>query len=339
MVLVRADGPNLAGLASEIRVVDLGCDRVIASVRRLAAYIDVAKPAALLSTLTYANLPAVWATGLARHKPCLVLREANTLSVASSGSAQVRERLLPWLSRFFYPLADGVVAVSSGVAQDLVDNVGIPRSMVRVIHNPTYGRELASLMRESVDHPWIGDGGSPVLLSVGRLNTQKRFDVLIRAAALVRTKRPIRVLILGEGEDRAKLESLVRELALGDCVSMPGYCDNPYAYMAKARLYVMASAWEGFPNALVEAMACGLPVVSTDCPSGPRDILMGDDGEALGRIVPVDDANALANAILSELDTARDTGTLRLRAQMFTTERAVGSYLDLLRALSVESAR
>ncbi|NLD95439.1 MAG: glycosyltransferase, partial [Fibrobacter sp.] len=242
-------------------------------------------------------------------------------------------RLLPTLARVFYPRADAVVAVSKGVASDLVEKVGVPKSIVRVIYNPTVDEEIFSLMRERASHPWLGDEGPPVLLSVGRLTAQKRFDVLLRAVSIVRRHRPVRAIILGDGGERSRLGSLAGELGLGDCVSLPGLEKNPYSYMARARLYVMSSAWEGFPNALVEALACGLSVVSTDCPSGPREILAVNElgAGSYGTLVPVDDPQMLAEGILFELDRYRERANLRRRAQTFTAERAARSYIDLMR--------
>jgi len=333
LVLAITGGPNAQGLPPAVRLVYLHSRRLLSSVGPLVRYLNQARPDILVSTLTHANIPAIWARALAKHKPQLIVREANTLSVDSSRSALVfRNHSIPVLARLFYPCADTVVAVSKGVARDLVDNVGIPRSVVRVVYNPTFDSEILSLMDEPVNHPWFGDEGPPVLLSAGRLTLQKRFDILIQAVSIARRHRPLRAVILGEGEERNRLESLVRELGLCECISLPGLDENPYAYMARARLYVMSSDWEGFPNALVEAMACGLPVVATDCPSGPREIL---ETESLGpgpygTLVPVDNPEKLAEAILLELNLNHDRSGLQRRAQRFSSTRAVRSYMDLM---------
>jgi glycosyltransferase involved in cell wall biosynthesis len=332
LVLASAVGPNLVDLPGSVRVIDLHSRRLLASSRPLARYLRDKRPGVLISTQDHANLVAVWARFLARTSTQLILREANTLSVASSNSRDIRERVVPWLARTFYRAADVVVAVSRGVAEDLVNNVGVPRSMVRVIYNPTVDSDLALEMVQPVSHPWLGDGGPPVLLAVGRLGPQKRFDALIRAVAIVCRTRPVRVLILGDGEERERLQSLARELGVEHCVSLPGFVVNPCAYMSQADLYVLSSAWEGLPNALIEALACGLPVVSTDCPSGPREILAADHHgtSPLGQLVSVDDPMGMAEAILKELGLERDPARLRHRAQRFASERAVRAYLDLM---------
>jgi len=270
------------------------------------------------------------------NPPQLILREANTLSVAYAQSENLRDRSLRLLARRFYPRADAVVAVSKGVADDLIDRVGIPRNVVRVIYNPTFDREILSLMQEEASHPWLHDGGPPVILSVGRLFPQKRFDTLIQAVSMASRRRPLRAIILGEGDERGRLESLSRELGVANDVSLPGFVNNPYAFMARADLYVMSSAWEGFPNTLVEAMACGLPVVSTDCPSGPSEIIgrYTTGPQRVGTLVPVEDPPKLSEAIVNELSVDHDPAALRRRAQRFSTERAVRSYLDIMRAVS-----
>ena len=333
LVLANAVGPNLDGMPSGVRVIDLHCPRLLSSIEPLVRYLSVERPQALISTLTDANIVAIWARAMVPRPPQLIVREANTLSVASSQSRDLRDRFLPFLARTFYRRADAVVAVSKGVAEDLIKHVGVPRGLVRVIYNPTFDGEIIRLMREEVDHPWFGDGGPPVLLSVGRLTPQKRFDTLVRAISMASRKRPLRAIVLGDGEERDRLQSLSRELGLSDYISFPGFVSNPYAFMAKANLYVMCSAWEGFPNTLVEAMACGLPVVSTDCPSGPREIIgsCASGSGSVGTLVPIDYPSALSEAILRELVLDHDRACLQRQARRFSAERAVRSYIDLMR--------
>ena len=320
-----------------VRLIGFGQDRVMACAPGLVRYLKTESPHVLLSTLTHANVLAVWAVQYAHSAGTqLILREANTLSVEASQSPNVRGRSLPVLARAFYPCSEAVVAVSKGVAADLVDRVGIPRAIVRTIYNPTYDPQIKRRMEERPAHPWLSDGGEPIVLSVGRLTKQKRYDLLIRAVGLLRRERPIRVLILGEGEERPHLLSLVRELGIERHVSLPGFVSNPYPYMALSDLYVVSSSWEGFPNTIVEALACGLPVVSTDCPSGPREILdcRGPGTGRYGTLSPVDNVGELASAIRNELAHQRDSSVLVQRAALFSAERAVRSYLDLVYSLA-----
>jgi glycosyltransferase involved in cell wall biosynthesis len=227
-----------------------------------------------------------------------VVNEQNTLSMESGHSAQLRQRLVPALVRRSYPRADGIAAVSGGVADDLAAVVGLPRQRVRVINNPVIVPELASMSAQPCDHPWLTGDHPPVLLAVGRLAPQKDFTCLLRAFAQVRASTTARLLILGEGPERARLEALARDLGVADDVMLPGWVGNPYPYMARADLFVLSSRWEGLPTVLIEALYCGLRIVATDCPSGPREIL--DEGR-FGALVPVGDPDALAAEILATL--------------------------------------
>ena len=339
LLAADARGEDLEWVPDEMRLIDLGAGRVITCFGPLLRYLRAETPDVLLSTLTHANILSVWvAIGSPVSRTRFILREANTMSVEASQAPDLQGRMLPLLARRFYPRADAVVAVSKGVADDLVNNVGIPQGMVRTIYNPTFDREVDDRKREAVQHPWLHDGGEPVILSVGRLTKQKRYDLLIRAIALASRESPLRAIILGEGEERAALESLASELGVGGRVSLPGFAPNPYSFMARSRLYVSSSSWEGFPNTLVEALACGLRVVSTDCPSGPREILdlCGPGTGCYGTLTPVGDAEQLAKALLFELNVTPDRSELALRARRFSSERAVGSYLRLIQSLAGE---
>jgi glycosyltransferase involved in cell wall biosynthesis len=205
---------------------------------------------------------------------------------------------MPQLIRRFYPWANSIVAVSKGVADDLAQTAGLPRERIQVIYNPVVTPELREKAQTPLDHPWFKPGQPPVLLAVGRMSPQKDFPTLIRAFARVRQTRPAKLLILGEGKERPGLETLVRQLGLGQDVSLPGFVTNPYPYMARTSLFVLSSRWEGLPGVLIEALYCGAPIIATDCPSGPTEILA--DGR-YGQLVPVGDVTALARAIETTL--------------------------------------
>jgi glycosyltransferase involved in cell wall biosynthesis len=298
LVLATAEGPRLGEIPSEVRVVDLGGRRVLGSLPRLTRYLRREKPRGLASVLDHANIVALWARKLAGYSGRVVVIEQNTLSEAARNGKSRRDRMMPRLARRFYPWADYVVGVSEGVSEDLAQFVSLPAEKLRVIPNPIVAPELEELARAPVDHAWI-DGSTPVLVAAGRLRAQKDFPTLLRAFSLVRAKRPVRLLILGEGPERERLEALTRELELTSDVSLPGATTNPYAYMARATAFVLSSRWEGLPTVLIEAMSCGTPVVATDCPSGPREILA--DGR-YGALVPVGDVDALAAAMEDALD-------------------------------------
>ena len=228
------------------------------------------------------------------------------------------------------PQADGIVAVSRGVAERWSRAARIPRARITTIHNPV-SPDLARRAEAVPDHPLVGPlfgpEAPPVVLGVGRLTRQKDFPTLMRAFASVREERTARLLILGEGPERGRLERLAASLGLGGEVSFPGQVENPYAVMARAALLALSSRWEGLPLVMIEALACGCPVVSTDCPAGPAEIL--EDGR-YGRLTPVGDPAALAEAILATLREPPARERLRTRGQWFTPERAVREYARFL---------
>ena len=202
------------------------------------------------------------------------------------------------------------------------------------MYNPTVTPEILEKAREPVDHPWFAPGEPPVILGVGRYHPNKDFPTLIRAFAKVRAGRPARLVILGDaapGKKRDKyladIQALVAELGIGDDIDFPGFTINPYRYMSRAALFVLSSLREGFPNVLVEAMACGCPVVATDCPHGPPEIL---DNGTYGRIVPMRAVDAMAEAIARTLDVPISAERLKARASEFTAERAVERYERIL---------
>ena len=327
LVLAKAEGPYLAEVPKEARIVDLGARRVLYSLPGLVRYLRRERPEAMLSALNHANIVAIWAKLLSRSAQKLVVSEHSFLSQATAHASLRRAKLMPFLINRFYLWADAVVAVSRGVAEDLVVRTGLPRERIKVIYNPVVTPELFAKAEEPLDHPWFAPGQPPVILGVGRLTLEKDFVSLIRAFSSVRKERSARLMILGEGEERPKLEVLVRELGLEGEVSLPGFVNNPYKYMKRAAVFVLSSRWEGLPNVLVEAMALGTPVVSTDCPSGPAEIL---EGGRWGRLVPVGDEKQLAAAITQVLDTPPNKQALQERAKAFSLDNIVPLYLEAL---------
>lgn len=325
LVLAKAEGPYLSQVPPDVRIIDLNVQRVLYSLPGLVRYMRRERPMAMLSALNHANIVAIWAKMLSRTKTRLVVSEHSTLSQSTENATLWRVKLMPFLIRFFYPYADTVVAVSQGVADDLIARTRLPEKKVKVIYNPVITSELFAKAEEPLDHPWFRPGEPPVILGVGRLTKEKDFPTLIRAFALVRKERPAKLMILGEGEDRFKLEALVRELGLEEDVALPGFVENPYKYMKRAAVFVLSSRWEGFGNVLVEAMALGTPVVSTDCPSGPAEIL--EEGK-WGRLVPAGDIEAMAEAITAVLNGYKKDG--RLRSLAFSVNYIVDEYAKVL---------
>ena len=324
LVVADTEGPYLEQVSAGVKLVNLGTGRVMKAIPALARYLNEAKPVALLSHMNHANIAAILARDLARSKTKLAIVEHNTLS--SSKSNLRRSKFLPPIMRFLYPRADAIVGVSQGVATDLESQLGFQPGTVRVIYNPVVDRELLAKAAMPVAHPWFQAGNPPVFLAVGRLSQQKDFSNLIRAFAIVRQQQPARLIILGEGETRSELEAEIAALGIGEDVSLPGFVQNPYAYMSAATTFVLSSRWEGLPTVLIEAMACGCAIVSTDCPSGPDEILASGK---YGLLVPIEDSQALAAAMLQTLDMSTDRSDSIDRGRYFSADRAVDAYLQL----------
>lgn len=328
LVLARAEGVYLSEVSPGVNVVDLQSHRVLASLPALVRYLRQRRPQAMLSALSHANVIAIMACMLSRIAVRLVVSERSNLSMSSSKPQNWRARIMLPLMRMGYPKTDGVVAVSGGVADDLARTIDLSRDRISVIYNPVVTPELLEKSREPLLHPWLGEGKPPVILGVGRLTQAKDFATLIRAFARVHAKRDCRLVILGEGELRGELERLVASLGIVDSVQLPGFSGNPFAWMSRVRLVVLSSRWEGLPNVLIQAMACGTAVVSTDCRSGPDEIL--EEGK-WGALVPVGDVEALAGAIATTLDTPREQlPDVRRRAGDFAQGLAVDGYLQVL---------
>ena len=326
LVLSAAEGELMDRVPPAVRLVDLGARRVIRSLVPLTRYLRRERPRALVSSLSHANVVALWAERLARSGTPVIVTVHNTMSQSTRQSGGLGGRLEPHLIRAFYPWAARIVAVSQGAADDLARTTGLPRERIEAVYNPVITPALLGLIRERPDHPWLAPGQPPVILGVGRLTRQKGFQVLLRAFAEVRRRSPARLIILGEGEERPALEALVGELGLTADVSLPGFRGNALAYMAGSAVFVLSSSWEGLPTVLIEALAAGARVVSTDCPSGPREILQGG---RLGALVPVGDAGALASAVLEMLDPPAGPVPAEALAP-FTRDAAVDHYLRLI---------
>lgn len=328
LVLAKAEGPYLSEVPAGVRVVDLRACRVLLALPALVRYLRQERPMAMLTTLCHANIVAVWARCLAGVSTRVVVREANTESLSSANAQSLRGRIMPFLTRRFYPWADAVVAVSKGVAEDLIQNIGLPAWKVQVIYNPVITPDLFAKAEEPLEHPWFAAGEPPVILGVGRLTKQKDFATLISAFSLLHKERAARLIILGEGEDRPKLETQVRGLRLEQDVELPGFVNNPFKYMKRAAVFVLSSRWEGLPNTLIQALSLGTPIVSTDCPSGPAEIL---EGGKWGRLVPVGDVTALARAIVDTLEQGLpDYEELKGRAVMYALDNIVEKYLEVM---------
>ncbi|WP_022705488.1 glycosyltransferase [Pseudorhodobacter ferrugineus] len=324
LVLARAEGPYLSEVADNVRIVDLDKGRVLASLLPLARYLRRERPDAMLSALNHANIIAILARKLSRTQTRLVVSEHSTPSQSLRGSGM--NGLLRRLISLAYPWADKIVCVSKGMEKEMHSYLGLPKHKLETIYNPIDIDKVQSAMVEPVDHSWFTNRDAPVILAVGRLTKAKDYPTLLAAFAQLRMKRPANLIILGHGEEKDALSSLADRLGISANVDFAGFKSNPYAWMAKCDLYVMSSAWEGLPGVLLEAMACGAKIVSTDCRNGPTEIL---EGGRWGRLVPVADASALAKAITEALEDETPPNA-RARAQVFRSEESIESHLFVL---------
>jgi len=327
LLLARTEGPYMSLVSPRVKVISLGERGLLAGLPRLLRYLRYEQPEFIISALEPANVVALVAKRLARVNTRLVLTVHSTLSVHLPNVVRGKFRVIPFLVPRIYPWADWVVAVSHGVAKDLVQTMGIDCRLIRVINNPVVTPALFAQAEEPLDHPWFISGEPPVVLGVGRLTLAKDFPLLIRAFAIVRAQRSVRLMILGEGEDRSRLEALVRGLGLQKDVALPGFVENPYAYIARSAIFVLSSRWEGLPTVLIEALACSTPVASTNCPSGPAEILKNG---LYGPLSPIGDPKALADSIVAVLDHPPNKATLLQRAMDFSLDRICEQYLELL---------
>jgi glycosyltransferase involved in cell wall biosynthesis len=276
IVLTTTEGELKSEIPPQARVFDLKASRIATSLPGLANYLRNEEPPVLLTALKSANCVAIWARMIANVSTKLVISEHSTLSLANQHSEKLTDRLFPKLMRYTYPRADGIIAVSKGTADDLASVLQLPREDIEVVYNPAVTPQLLEMAKEQVEHPWFRRENFPVVIGVGRLNEAKDFPTLLRAFKRVRQSHPARLVILGEGEKRTDLEELATDLDIDEWLWMPGFVSNPFKFMANSSVFALSSKWEGLGNVLIEAMACGIPVVATDCENGPSEIL--DEG-------------------------------------------------------------
>jgi len=327
LLLIKTRSRHLRELHPAIRVVELGSRHTATSLWPLLRYLRARRPPRLLVAKDRAGRLAVLARLLARSPSRLVVRLGTNLSAAQAQTHPLKRWLRRLPIRLLYPHIDQIVAVSEGVKQDTLAISGIPTGHISVVRNPVVTPRLLELAQAPAPHPWLQEKQGPVILGAGRLTRQKDFPCLLRAFARLNESHPCRLIILGDGRQRTLLETLARELGIARKLALPGFSDNPYAFMARADLFVLSSRWEGSPNVLTEAMALGTPVVATDCPSGPRETLAGG---RFGPLVPVGDWRALGDAMGRALDQPMDGDSLRAAVREYTAEASASRYLEIL---------
>jgi len=320
LVLQKQSGVYLDQVDERVEIHDLEAGRALGAIGPLVHYLRHRQPDALISALGQMNLVAVLARWISTTRvPVLVTEHETFKRGRDSGFVQ---RLFPRLARLLYPAAT-IAAVSEGAADSLAEVTGLPRERINVLYNPVLTDDITGRFAD----PLPESAPTPYVLAAGRLVGLKNFPLLLRAFAKIAAEKPdLNLVILGEGDDRAELETLRAELGLQERVSLPGFTDNPYPWLKHAAAFVLSSNWEGLPTVLIEALAAGVPVVSTDCPSGPSEIL---EGGRLGRLVPVNDVDALATALL---EAVQENGNPAQPADLerYTLAAAADAYLELL---------
>lgn len=321
------------GSGQEVAVGFRRTGEMAASVAGLVRHLRAEQPDMLVSMANHSTLPAVLAHRLAGRGDgrSLVLRASNHLSRRRGGQAGSMKRLP---ERWFWRQADGILAVSEDVGESVRALTGLPADRVHPVPSPILPEGFPALLRGPIpDLPFPATSDAPLLVAMGRFVRQKGFDSLLRGFAMLRERLPVRLALVGDGPDRDALRNLADRLGIADAVAWPGLLDNPFPLLAEADLFVLSSRWEGMPGVLVEALACGCPVVSTDCPGGSRELLKQG---ALGPLVPVDDVQALAAAMEAVLRQPPERSALREAAAAYETVRAVAAYERALLAIRRE---
>ncbi|SFP43753.1 glycosyltransferase [Qipengyuania nanhaisediminis] len=325
LLLARAKGPYLHEVSNKVRIVDLKATRVVRCLYPLYRYLRREGPDAMLSALNYANVIAILAWKLARVSTRMAVSERSSLARnPTSFTGKVTRLLMRWL----YPKAHKVICVSNGIEADIREIIQVPPDKTVTIYNPIDVEMVHENMTAPLAHPWFTNESAPVILAAGRLTEAKDYPTLLRAFALFRNERDAKLVILGQGEDQAKLKTLSQNLGISADVDFLGFQGNPFAYMSRCDLFVMSSAWEGFPNALVQAMACGARIVSTNCRTGPDEIL---EYGKWGKLVPVGDFASLCAAMADALDEELPPNG-RGRVSDFTTSKIADFYENAMLA-------
>jgi glycosyltransferase involved in cell wall biosynthesis len=325
IILANRSGPYITDLHSEVRIFDLKQARVGKCIWRLVKYLTTNKPNILLSGLLVSNIVALYSGWISNVKviPCIHSIE----SVAIGLEHKYKRKVV----KFLYPLllnkAASIIAVSHGVADDLSRATGVSRNNVNVIYNPILTDSLLMMSKEAIDEPWFNKDEHPMLLSAGRLNDSKDYVTLLKAFELLNQRVSSTLIVLGDGEQRQYLRKLVLDMHLGERVLFPGFVSNPYKFMSAADVFVLSSKRESFGNVIVEAMACGCQIVSTDCPYGPSEIL---ESGKWGTLVPVGDYRKLSHVLYDAVRYSSDKPNVRNRANDFLVSTVARQYLTVI---------
>lgn len=332
LILSKAKGKYLNDVSENVRIIDLQNKRTIASLYGLIKYLNKEIPDVLISAVTHANIVAVLAKLIVKKNIKVILTQHNMLSNALKQSNKIFSVLFSVAILLIYPRANKIITVSKNIEQDIISKFKINKKKVKTIYNPIMEKKIMEKSIEPLNHKWFTTDSPPVILSVGRLHPVKDYPTLIRSFKRLRERVEVKLIILGDGDLRGDLIALSKELGVENDVQILGFVENPYQYMARAKVLVLTSIYEGFGNVIVEALGCGTPVVSTNCPGGVSEIL--DNGK-YGSLVPVGDEESLSNAIFDVLEKPHfDSRNERLkRAQVFSVNNILKEYMLLIESI------
>ena len=333
LILAKATGVFLSEVPNSVRIYDCDADRVLFAIPALVRYLREKRPDSILSAMEHSNVATAAAVFISRVPVKLVLSTHTNLDSVMRNAKTIKARFTKYWIYPFYHYADRLVAVSAGVADGLVKLLNLSPKKISIIYNPVVTQQLLVNMTAKCNHEWFNSRDVPVIVAVGRLTEAKDYPTLIAAFAKAKSVRPLRLLILGDGELRGLLENFIDSLGLTkNDIQLHGFVDNPYSYMRSADLFVISSSWEGFGNVLAEALACGVKVVSTDYISGAREIL---ENGRWGIIVPIGNINKLAEAIIDELSATNRVDASAYAQNHFGVKLIADKYLEILSPFSI----
>ena len=338
LILANKEGEFLKDIREDLVIINLGTYSLVKIFFKLIKYFKKEKPDIFISIFPRFSIASIMAKIFSRSDTKIIVIEHTVFSLAATNARNFFRRIIarflfPLLMKFFYRNSEAIICVSKGVAEDILKITGL-REKIKVIYNPIIDSKIYALAEEKASHPWILNKDCPVISAVGRLVKAKDYPALLYALSLVVNEKQAKLLILGDGEERKELELLANRLGIAEKVDFLGFQKNPYKFISKSNIFVLSSIQEGFPTVIIEAMACGVPVISTDCKAGPNEIIENREN---GLLVPVGDEKSLAEAILQLLNSKalREKFSREGRniAEYFTIEKSVKEYENIFKEI------
>jgi len=326
LVVTKLKGVYVEDVPSDLNVVDLKSRRVLTSIFKLISYLKNEQPNIFISANNLPNIISILSKILSKSKVKMIISIRTHLSSQFNHHNTLKNKIIMYLAKLFYPKSDVIVAVSKGVAEDAVKLINLDKDKIKVIYNPIVSDDINVKKDKKITETWFDLEKTPVIISAGRLTKQKDYYTLIDAFKILRSKRMIKLIILGEGEEKEKIWNYIKINHLEDDIKLKGFVNNPYPYIKKSNVFVLSSQWEGFGNVVAESLAVGTPIVSTDCPSGPAEIL---DFGNFGKLVPVGNSQKMADSIESILLSSVNHKKLIQRSKVFSVANAANEYEKL----------